>query len=366
MRRALRLAERGRGATRPNPVVGAVVVRNGTIVGEGWHRAAGLPHAEVVALERAGRDARGATLYVTLEPCVHHGRTPPCVDAILGAGVRRCVVAMRDPHAIVNGRGLRKLRAAGVRVDLGLLGAEAREALAGFVSVHERGVPLVTWKVATTFDGRVADRRGRSRWITGPEARAATHGLRARADAIVIGAGTAREDDPRLTVRGAEGGRATPGNGRRIQPLRVVVTRRIDLPLDLRLLRPALARGTVVACGPDASPRRIAELERRGVEVWKLPATAAGVSPRALARRLARAGCHDVLLESGPRLGSAMVRAGLVRRIACFTAPRLLGDPGLPWLGAIGAPSLRDARPGRIVRLETVGADALLLLEIDP
>src|SRR5436309_11161627 len=202
MRRALRLAERGRGATRPNPIVGAVVVSGGRVVGEGWHRAAGLPHAEALALARAGARAGGGTLYVTLEPCAHHGRTPPCVDAIVAAGIRRCVVAMRDPHRIVNGRGLRRLRSSGVRVVTGVLGNEARQMLAGYVRAHERGLPRVTWKVATTLDGKVADGRGRSRWITGPAARAEVHRIRAAADAIVIGSGTARADDPRLTVRG--------------------------------------------------------------------------------------------------------------------------------------------------------------------
>src|SRR5438876_7208076 len=165
MRRAMALAERGRGATRPNPIVGAVVVKGGRVVGAGWHRAAGLPHAEAEAIARAGARGRGATLYVTLEPCAHHGRTPPCADAIVAAGIRRCVVAMRDPHRIVDGRGLARLRAGGVRVETGVLEAEARRALAGYVRVHEQGRPRVTWKIATTLDGRIADRRGCSRWI---------------------------------------------------------------------------------------------------------------------------------------------------------------------------------------------------------
>ena len=181
MRRALALAERGRGRTRPNPAVGAVVVRDGRVVGSGWHERAGAEHAEVMALREAGPRARGATLYCTLEPCAHHGRTPPCVDAIVGAGVRRCVVAQRDPHAIVDGRGLRRLRAAGVRVELGLLEAEAREALRGYRRAHLEGLPRVTWKLALTLDGKMADRAGRARWITGPEARADGHAWRARA-----------------------------------------------------------------------------------------------------------------------------------------------------------------------------------------
>jgi len=357
MRRALRLAERGRGATRPNPIVGAVVVSGGRVVGEGWHRAAGLPHAEALALARAGARAGGGTLYVTLEPCAHHGRTPPCVDAIVAAGIRRCVVAMRDPHRIVNGRGLRRLRSSGVRVVTGVLGNEARQMLAGYVRAHERGLPRVTWKVATTLDGKVADGRGRSRWITGPAARAEVHRMRAAADAIVIGSGTARADDPRLTVRGTR--RRAP------QPLRVVCDSRLRLPLTLRLFRRPLARGTVVACRNDAPARKAMELERCGVAVWRLPATRGGVSPRAVARRLASAGCHDVLLEAGPRLGTAWMRAGLVDRVAWFVAPKLLGEPGIPWCGPLGRVSLSRALPGRIQRLKRCGADASITLELE-
>jgi len=356
MRRALQLAERGRGATRPNPIVGAVVVKDGRIVGEGWHRAAGTDHAEVVALRAAAAKARGATLYVTLEPCAHVGRTPPCVDAILAAGIRRCVVAMRDPHRIVNGRGLRRLRAGGVRVTLGVGAAEAAAALAGYVLAHREGRPRVTWKLGVTLDGRVADARGRSRWITGPEARARVHAMRARVDAIVVGSGTARADDPRLTARG-------PGARSRLQPLRVVCDSRLALPLALRLYRGSAARGTVVACTRAASRARRRALEARGVTVWVLPATRDGVAPRALARRLAAAGCHDVLMESGPTLGRAWLDAGCVDGIALFVAPRLLGE-GPMWLAGSRPGGLAGARRARRVQPSRVGADVLLMTEV--
>ena len=356
MQRALRLAERGRGRTRPNPVVGAIVVRAGRVVGEGWHRAAGLPHAEVEAIRRAGTRARGATLYVSLEPCAHIGRTPPCTEAIIAAGIRRCVVAMRDPHRIVDGKGLRTLRAAGVEVEAGVLEAAARQVLSGYVTAHDSARPRATWKVAVTLDGRSADRRGRSQWITGPIARRQVQRMRAASDAIVIGSGTARADDPRLTVRGVA--------GRRLAPLRVVCDSHLGLPLTLRLFQPPLARGTVVVCRRDAAPSRVAALERRGVQVWRLASARGGVSPRSLARRLARAGCHDVLIESGPRLGSAWLKAGLVDRVACFIAPRLLGAPGVPWCGPLGHASLADAMAGKIVRVSRVGDDVLLEMEI--
>ncbi|MGH7742508.1 MAG: bifunctional diaminohydroxyphosphoribosylaminopyrimidine deaminase/5-amino-6-(5-phosphoribosylamino)uracil reductase RibD [Candidatus Eiseniibacteriota bacterium] len=356
MRRALRLAERGRGRTRPNPIVGAVIVRGDRVVGEGWHRAAGEPHAEVMALRRAGARARGATLYVTLEPCAHVGRTPPCVDAIVAAGIRRCVVAMRDPHRIVNGRGLRRLRAAGVSVVLGTCETEARAALAGYRSAHLEGRPRVCWKVAATLDGRVADAHGRSRWITGAEARRWTHRQRARADAVVIGAGTARADDPRLTVRLA---RRAGGP----QPLRVVCDTRLALPASLRLFG-ALASGTVVACARGASPARRRALIAGGVRVWELPRARGGISVRALAARLVREGCHDVLLECGPELGAAWLRAKLVDEIDLFMAPRVLGGAARSWPADFGVAGLSDARAGRWIEVRRLGDDALLRMEV--
>jgi diaminohydroxyphosphoribosylaminopyrimidine deaminase/5-amino-6-(5-phosphoribosylamino)uracil reductase len=354
MTRALELAERGRGRTSPNPIVGAVLVRGGRVVGEGWHKALGRPHAELEALARAGRRARGATLYVTLEPCAHHGRTPPCVDAVIAAGVKRCVVAVRDPHAIVDGRGLAALRRAGVRVEVGLGATDARRTLGGYWLAHTQARPRVTWKVAATLDGRIADRRGRARWITGTEARAAGHRLRAVADAVLVGAHTVRRDDPRLTAR-------VPGVTR--QPLRVVCDTGLALPLSARLYSRTLARGTVVACGPRAPQARAQALARRGVTVWRLPASRDGVSPRALARRLAREGRHEVLLEGGARLGTSWMRAGLVDRIALFQAPRVLGGDGLAWCGPLGRDLARAPR-GRVVGQRRLGADALLMVEI--
>ena len=359
MQEALALAERGRGRTRPNPVVGAVVVRDGRIVGRGWHARAGAVHAEVMALREAGAGARGATLFCTLEPCAHQGRTPPCVDAIVRAGIRRCVVAQRDPHAIVNGRGLRRLRAAGVAVEVGLLEEAAREALRGYRRAHLEGLPRVTWKLGLTLDGRMADHAGRARWITGPAARRTGHRLRAGSDAVVVGAGTARRDDPRLTVRLGE-----RGGARRPQPLRVVCDSRLRLPLDLRLFRAPLAAGTVVACGGSAPASRARALERRGVTVWRLPLAGGRVSPRALARRLAAAGCFEVLLESGPTLGTSWLAAGLVERLAIFTAPFVLGATGLAWCGPLAPDDLGRARRGRVTACGMAGGDSFTMVEI--
>ena len=364
MRRALQLAERGRGRTWPNPAVGAVLVRGGKIVGEGWHRAVGLPHAVAIALERAGNKARGATLYVTLEPCAHAGRTPPCASAIIAAGVARCVVAVRDPHAIVDGRGLAALRRAGLAVEVGVCADEACEVLGGNWLRHAEERPRVTWKVAATLDGRIADAKGNARWITGPEARARGHALRVASQAIIIGAGTARSDDPRLTARhaaalSAANGRGPQHAGELRQPLRVVCDTRLRLPLTLKLFAPPLAKGTVVACGPLATKAREAALIARGVGVWRLPLVGGGVSPRALARRLAREECQEVLLEGGAALGTAWLKASQVDRIMMFLAPKLLGG-GLVWCGPFGRGRLAKAIEGRIESCETLGADVLI------
>ncbi|MEO5618658.1 MAG: bifunctional diaminohydroxyphosphoribosylaminopyrimidine deaminase/5-amino-6-(5-phosphoribosylamino)uracil reductase RibD [Candidatus Eisenbacteria bacterium] len=361
MERALKLAERGRGRTRPNPIVGAVLVRGGRVVGEGWHCAAGEDHAEVVALKLAGLRARGATLYVTLEPCAHRGRTPPCTEALIAAGVRRCVVALRDPHAIVNGRGLSALRRAGVKVELGLLADEARAQLAGYRLAHTVSRPRVVWKIAATLDGGTADRQGRSRWITGPEARRAGHLLRAASDAVLIGAGTALADDPRLTART---GRGTRVERDAPQPLRIVCDTRLRLPLTLRLFSPSMAAGTVVACGRRAPLARRRRLEARGVRVWPLAETAAGVAPAALARRLAAEGCHEVLMESGGVLGASWLGAGLVDRLVLFTAPSILG-PSLRWSERLASRALDRKIAGSFTSVRRLGADLMLSFDLE-
>jgi len=355
MRRAMELAERGRGLTAPNPDVGAVIVRAGRVVGEGWHRGAGRDHAEIEALAHAGRKARGATLFVTLEPCAHWGRTPPCVDAIIAAGITRVVAASRDPDPRVNGRGLQRLRAAGIQVDLGLLADEARAQIAAYRRARLLGMPRVTWKVAATLDGRMADTRGRSRWITGAAARADGHRLRAASDAIVVGAGTARADDPQLTARAA--GRDAH------DPLRVVVDSMLSLPASLRLFRKPLAPGTVVACTTAAPAARERRLVASGVRVWRLPARRGLVSPAALAGKLVEEGRYEVLLEGGATLGAAFLGAGLVQRLVLYTAPAVLGG-GLSWCNGLDRPLDRMLR-GRIAAHAVVGNDIRLVVDLE-
>jgi diaminohydroxyphosphoribosylaminopyrimidine deaminase/5-amino-6-(5-phosphoribosylamino)uracil reductase len=333
MREALALAERGRGRVRPNPVVGALVVQRGRVVGRGFHRRLGGPHAEIEALREAGAKARGATLYVTLEPCVHQGRTGPCVPAVLEAGVARVVAAAKDPFPQVRGRGFRWLRRAGVGVESGLLEVEARDVNAGYFSVWERGRPRLSLKLAVSLDGRIAPARGPARWITGEAARRAAHHLRARHDVVLVGANTVRRDDPALTVRDAP----LPG---RCQPLRLVVSSDLALPPSSRLFSAGLAAGTVVATvAPEhvaARERRVFEararrLARRGVGLWFLPRAAGGVDLGVLGARLAAEGRHDVLVEGGATLGARLADLGLVDELWLFTAPVLLGGGAPAW-----------------------------------
>jgi diaminohydroxyphosphoribosylaminopyrimidine deaminase / 5-amino-6-(5-phosphoribosylamino)uracil reductase len=324
LRTALTLAERGRGTTHPNPKVGAVVVSHGRVVGRGWHRRAGGPHAEVEALREAGARARGATLYVTLEPCNHFGRTPPCVDKVIESGIRRVVVAVADPNPRVRGRGVRALRRQGVVTEVGILEREARALNAGYFKFHARGLPWVTLKLAASLDGKLAPRSRRG-WLTGREAVRAAHALRAGHDAVVVGADTVRVDDPELTVRAARGD----------DPLRVVVSASLDLPARARLFRAPLAAATVVATvapsGARAAwERRRRALEARGVRVWTAPGRGTRVPLRPLFAWLAEQGAHDVLVEGGGRLAGSLLAARLADQVKLFTAPLVLGA-GVDW-----------------------------------
>jgi diaminohydroxyphosphoribosylaminopyrimidine deaminase / 5-amino-6-(5-phosphoribosylamino)uracil reductase len=308
MARALRLAERGIHTTSPNPNVGCVLVQNGKTVGEGWHERAGQPHAEVHALREAGADARGATAYVTLEPCSHHGRTPPCADALIAAGVQRVVVAMQDPNPLVAGQGIAKLRAAGIEVACGLMEAAARELNIGFLSRMTRGIPWVRSKIAASLDGRTALANGASKWITGEAARQDVQHWRARASAVMTGIGTVLADDPQLNVR-IETTR---------QPLRVVLDSKLRMPLQARILEGAL----IYTVSDDASRR--AELQARGAEV--VVAGTGQVDLAAVMRDLANRGVNDLLVEAGRTLNGALLKAGLVDELVLYLAPRLLGD----------------------------------------
>lgn len=352
MDRALGLAARGLGLTAPNPAVGAVLVRDGTAVGEGWHERAGGPHAEVVALRAAGDRARGATLYVTLEPCAHHGRTPPCAEALVAAGVAEVVAACRDPDPRVNGRGLARLGAAGVRVRVGVREAEARALNRAFFCAATRGRPLVTLKAAMSLDGKIAAADGDSRWITGEAARAEAHRLRFLADAILVGVETVLRDDPALTVRRSD----LPPK----EPLRVVADSRLRTPPEARLIGAGNPARAVLACVAPAPPDRAAALRARGVEVLELPEAGGRVDLTALLRALHARGVLAVLAEGGAELGAALLGAGLVDRVAFFVAPRLLGGRAAP--GPLGGPgrALKDAVSLSGLTYRQIGEDILI------
>ena len=335
MAAALALARKGAGWTSPNPAVGAVVVRQGRVVGAGYHRRAGAAHAEVEALRQAGRRARGSTVYVTLEPCNHAGRTPPCCEAILAAGVRRVVAAMRDPNPITNGRGLARLRRAGIEVITGVLEAEAHRLNEPFHKAMTSTLPFVIAKIGQSLDGKIATTTGASRWITSPASRRAAHRWRARVDAILIGATTARRDDPALTVRGV---RHRPG-----RPVKVIVDTHLRLPLGARCVSAASPAKTIIATAVRQGAKRAALLAR-GVEVLSLPARRGRVPLRPLLRRLLRADIQSVLLEGGGELLASALAERLVDRIVFVVAPLLIGGRTTPTsVGGPGIAALRDA-----------------------
>lgn len=347
MARALELAALGLQTTTPNPRVGAVIVREGRVVGEGWHRRAGEPHAELLALAQAGGQARGATVYLTLEPCSHFGRTPPCVEALLEARVGRVVAAMEDPNPRVNGRGLERLRAAGIDVRCGLLEQEARELNIGFVSRMSRGLPWVRLKLAASLDGGTALRNGMSQWITGEAARTDGHAWRARACAILTGIGTVRDDDPELTVRLVPAER---------QPLRVLVDSRLEVGLDAKLLR---GGRLLVACAVD-NPGKEAELRDRGCEILKLADARGKVDLPALMRELAAREINELHVEAGHRLNGSLLHEGCVDELLVYLAPSLLGDAA----GMFALPplqTLEDRVRLRFHSVERVGDDLRIL-----
>lgn len=348
MARALRLAERGLYSTTPNPRVGCVIVRDGVVVGEGWHERAGEAHAEVHALQAAGNAARGASAYVTLEPCSHYGRTPPCTDALIAAGVTRVVAAMEDPNPRVAGQGLAALRAAGIRTECGVLDAAARELNIGFVARMTRGRPWLRLKLAASLDGKTALLNGASQWITGTGARQDGHRWRARACAILSGIGTVRDDDPQLNVRGIETAR---------QPLKVVVDSRLELPLTAKVLN----GGGVLVAAAQGDAAKIAALRERGAEVLLLPGADAKVDLGALLETLGRRGLNEVHVEAGFKLNGSLLRADLVDELLLYLAPCLIGDAARGMFNLPALESLGEKRSLAIRDVRLLGPDLRLL-----
>ncbi len=354
MARALALAERGLYTTHPNPRVGCVLVLNGTVVGEGWHQCAGEPHAETHALRTAGPQAAGATAYVTLEPCCHHGRTPPCTDALIKAGIQRVIAAMPDPNPLVSGRGFAALTAAGIEVTRGLLEKQAAALNASFIQRMRTGRPYVRCKLAMSLDGRTALADGESQWITGEAARADVQRLRAQSAAIMTGIGTVLADDPALTVRRHDLGRPD-------QPLRVVLDSALRLPPNARVLSEP-GHLLVLTCRDDAAHSAV--LAAKGAEVMVLPAAEHGVDLVAVMNELGRRGINEVLVEAGARLNGALLQAGLIDEMVIYIAPHLMGDAALGLFHVhIGTMAARIALD--IVEWRAVGTDFRLTAHLD-
>lgn len=347
---ALSLGRRGLGQTWPNPAVGCVIAIDGRVVGRGRTLAGGRPHAETQALAEAGDRAWGSTAYVTLEPCAHHGKTPPCAEALIAAGVARVVYASADPDPRVAGQGAAMLQAAGVTVESGLCAAEADWDHAGFFLRLREERPFVTLKLANSFDGRIATGSGQSQWVTGPEARRLVHGMRASHDAVMVGAGTARADDPALTVRGL---------GIDRNPTRVVISRRLDLPLMGQLAHTAQSIPLVLCHGADADPTLVETWTQLGATLLTCKTRGPQIDPVDALRQLAGHGLTRVFCEGGGALAASLLEAKVVDQLVGFTAGFAMGAEGLPSIGALGLGSLEDALRFDLVETRAVGNDVM-------
>lgn len=348
MNMALSLARRGHGSVWPNPAVGCVIVKDGRVIGRGWTQPGGRPHAETVALSQAGHAAKGATVYVTLEPCAHHGKTPPCSEALIEAGVARVVAAMEDSDPRVSGRGFAQLRDAGIEVVTGLCAQDAARDNMGFFLRTEVGRPLLTLKLAMSLDGRIATRTGDSQWITGSAARRAVHGLRASHDAVLIGAGTARADDPSLTVRDL---------GVTRQPIRIVAAQSLSIPLESTLARSAQKVPVWLCHGAAASDERKQAWEAVGAKLIACGASEGGLDPEAMLKALGSLGLTRVFCEGGGHLAASLLRADLVDRLIIHSAGVVMGGDGLSGVAPMGLDILADAARMRLLSHRQLGDD---------
>ncbi|MDD2554807.1 MAG: bifunctional diaminohydroxyphosphoribosylaminopyrimidine deaminase/5-amino-6-(5-phosphoribosylamino)uracil reductase RibD [Syntrophaceticus sp.] len=353
MSRALELAEKGRGKTSPNPLVGAVIVRSGGIVGEGYHQKAGTPHAEIHALRDASEKAKGAIMYVTLEPCCHYGRTPPCTEAIIENGIKEVVVGAVDPNPLVAGKGIKTLEKAGIRVITGVLAKDAQRQNEAFIKYIRFGRPFITLKAAISQDGKIATKTGDSKWITGEEARRLVHQMRATNDAIMVGIGTVLADDPLLTVR---------LQGQHRQPLRVIIDSSLRIPIDSQLVKTASQVATIIAAAEGRySKEKRAELEAMGVEIWDLPAVQKRVDLVTLMQKLGKREITSLLLEGGPTVNTSALEAGLIDKFVFFQAPLIIGGRDSPGVfGGEGCERLSDCLRLNCTSVQKVGDDLMI------
>jgi diaminohydroxyphosphoribosylaminopyrimidine deaminase/5-amino-6-(5-phosphoribosylamino)uracil reductase len=353
MQRAIELATQARGRTSPNPMVGAVIVKDGKIIGEGYHKKAGTPHAEIHALAAAGNEARGATLYVSLEPCCHHGRTPPCTEAIINSGIKRVVIAALDPNPKVAGGGLQRLKEAGIDAEFGLMQEAAMELNAVFFKYIQRALPYVALKTAMTLDGKIAAGSGDSRWITGPEARQHVHQLRNIYDAIMVGIGTVLADNPRLNTRLQE------GQGR--DPVRVIIDNQLDLPVNSIIAQSSREQPSLVFCGKEIDEHKASELSRLGVEIIKTDLENGLVPLQEVLAILAQREISSILVEGGAELNASLIEQGLVDKFYWFITPKIIGgrEAKSP-VGGSGYQFMREALELSIRDIKSLGRDILI------
>lgn len=351
MRMACRLARKAAGRTSPNPTVGAVLVRGGKIVGTGYHRFAGGDHAEIIALKRAGAKAKGATLYITLEPCSHHGRTPPCTRALIRAGISDVVAGIRDPNPVVAGRGLQQLRRAGIGIRVGLRETECLGLIEAFTKFITKRLPFVTLKLAASLDGKIATASGDARWISGEESRQIVHRLRNEVDALIVGSATVRADDPQLTCR-VPGGR---------NPRRVILDSRLRLPLSSQIFQQPDPEKTIVAASITASSKKARAIEARGAQVWRLPLRAGRIAWRPLLRRMARAGIVSVMIEGGAAVAASALADKVVDKVLFFYAPKILGGDARVMIDGLNRRHVRQAIALRNIDVRRSGGDLLVI-----
>jgi diaminohydroxyphosphoribosylaminopyrimidine deaminase/5-amino-6-(5-phosphoribosylamino)uracil reductase len=349
MKTALGLARRGIGYTSPNPAVGALVVKGNKVIARGWHRRAGLPHAEALALKRAGRRAKGADLYITLEPCPHHGRTPPCTARIIEAGVKRAFIGTIDPNPRVRGKGIKELKRAGIEVRTGIIDESCRTLNEAYIKYITTGSPFVTLKLATTVDGRIATSKGESRWITGVESRRLVHRMRSQVDAVMVGSGTALKDDPELTVRLAKGK----------NPIRVIVDEDLKTPLRARVFAATGGR-VLIFTTTKAVKSKIKKVEAKGAEVIRVPRARRGVSLKRVIEELGKREIQSLMVEGGSSLAASALREGVVDKVTIFMSPMILGGDALPSVAALGIKSLGKGIKLRAFAAKSLGRDILI------
>lgn len=353
MQRALFLAALGKGRTSPNPMVGAVLVKQGRVLGEGHHRRAGQDHAEVIALREAGDRAFEATLYVTLEPCSHYGRTPPCTDRIVQARIQRVVASMADPNPLVSGKGFERLRQAGIQVESGLMEEASRILNEAYLKFITTGLPFVILKGATSLDGKIATITGESRWITGPLARERVHRLRNEVDAVMVGISTVLQDDPQLTTR------LPSGLGK--DPLRIVLDSYAQLPLDAKVINPSSPAKTLLIASASSPREKREDLQRRGVEVWCTEEESGMIPLRPVLKKLAELKIMSLMIEGGSELNASALQEEIVDKVVLFLAPRLIGGARAPsWIGGAGVRELKGSYSLKKVSLERIGDDIMI------